>query len=113
MDAEISTLKLDATPYFRSGIELEFPIKHSRGATLTIHLENGKPLPVGASIQEVGKEAIYTVGYDGEVYLVDLDAITTLVASWGGQHCKFDVNFTVSNSPLPDLGIFICKGIKP
>jgi outer membrane usher protein len=113
LDAEISTLKLDATPYFRSGIEVKFPIKHSRGATLTIHLENGKPLPVGASIQEAGKEAIYTVGYDGEVYLMDLDAKTTLVASWGGQHCKFDVNFTVSNAPLPDLGIFICKGIKP
>jgi len=112
LDAEINTLKLNAVPAFRSGAEVKFPIKHSHGATLTIHLENGKPLPVGASVQKQGNDAIYSVGYNGEVYIVDLDPITTLVATWGGKHCKFDVNFTTSTSPLPDLGIYICKGIK-
>jgi outer membrane usher protein len=112
LDAEINTLKLNAAPAFRSGTEVKFPIKHSHGATLTIHLENGKPLPVGASVQVAGKDAIYSVGYDGEIYVVDLDPITTLVAIWGGQHCKFDVRFSVSSNPLPDLGIFICKGVK-
>jgi outer membrane usher protein len=113
MDAEISTLKLDAVPYFRSGIELKFPIKHSRGATLTIQLENGKPLPVGSEVKEVGKEDIYTTGYDGVVYVVGLDPTTTLQATWGSQHCQFDVSFTGSADPLPDLGLFICKEVKP
>lgn len=113
LDAEINALKLDAVPYYRSGIEVKFPIKHSRGATLTIHLDNGKPLPLGATVQEVGKVDSYTVGYDGEVYVVGLGSSTTLVATWGGQHCKFEVAFTVSANPLPDLGIFICKGVKP
>ena len=113
LDAEISTLKLNAVPSYRSGLVLKFPIKHSRGATLTIHLENGKPLPVGASVQEVGKNEIYTTGYDGEVYVVGLEPRTTLIASWGGQKCQFEMSFAVSANPLPDLGIFICKGIKP
>lgn len=112
LDAEISTLQLDAVPYFRSGIEVKFPIKHSRGATLTIHLDNGQPLPVGASVQEVGKDGLYVVGYDGEVYIVGLGATTTLKATWNNQTCTFKVGFTVSTNPLPDLGIFICKGIK-
>jgi outer membrane usher protein len=113
LDAEINTLKLDAVPYYRSGIEVKFPIKHSRGATLTIHLENGKPLPVGASVKEVGKEEIFMVGYEGEVYIVGLTSITTLRATWNNQSCTFDVNYLASADPLPDLGIFICKGVKP
>jgi outer membrane usher protein len=111
LDAEINALQLDAIPYFRSGIEVKFPIKHTRGATLTIHLENGKPLPVGALVKEVGKEGINLVGYDGEVYIVDLGSTTTLRATWNNQSCTFKVNFTASANPLPDLGIFICKGI--
>ena len=113
LDAEISTLKLDAVPYFRSGVEVKFPIKHSHGATLTIHFQDGKPLPVGASVQEIGKDEIFTVGYDGEVYVVGLDSSTRLRAVWGNQSCEFDVQFTASADPLPDLGIFICQGVKP
>jgi outer membrane usher protein len=113
LDAEINTLILDAVPYYRSGIEVKFPIKHSRGATLTIQLENGKPIPVGASVQEVGKEEINVVGYDGEVYIVGLASTTTLRATWNNQSCTFNVSFSVSANPLPDLGIFICKGVKP
>lgn len=113
LDAEISSLQLDAIPYYRSGIEVKFPIKHSRGATLTIHLENGKPLPAGASVQVVGKEALYVVGYDGEVYITDLGLTSTLQATWRKQTCIFKVEFAVSSESLPDLGTFICKGVKP
>ena len=113
LDAEINALKLDAVPSFRSGIELKFPIKHSHGATLTVHLEDGKPLPVGALVQEVGKTEIYITGYDGELYVTGLNPGTTLQATWGIHHCEFDVSLTVSSNPLPDLGNFICKGAKP
>jgi outer membrane usher protein len=113
LDAEIGTLRLEAVPYFRSGIDMTFPIKRSRGATLTIHLEDGKPLPVGASVQQVGKDEIYTVGYDGEVYVVGLGPTARLRATWRSQRCEFDVRYTASADPLPDLGTFICKGVKP
>ncbi len=112
LDAEISTLKLEAVPYFRSGVEVKFPIRHSHGATLTIHLENGNPMPVGASVQEVGNDTVYTVGYDGEVYVVGLGTTTRLRATWSSQSCEFDVSFTASADPLPDLGIFVCRGVK-
>jgi outer membrane usher protein len=113
LDAEIDTLKLRAVPYFRSGIDVKFPIKRSLGATLTIRLDNGQPLPVGATVQLFGKKNIYTVGYGGEVYLVGLDPINKLRATWHKQTCEFDVPFTASSNPLPDLGIFLCTGVKP
>jgi outer membrane usher protein len=113
LDAEIGTLKLPAVPYFRSGVEIKFPVKRSRGATLTILLEDGSPLPVGASVQEVGKEEVYPVGYDGQVYSSGLGTVTRLNATWNSRVCTFDVRFAASTEPLPDLGTFICNGVTP
>jgi outer membrane usher protein len=113
MNAKIGSLKVEAVPYFHSGIDVVFPIKLSHAATFTIHLEDGTPLPVSASVQEIGKPAIYPVGYDGEVYVMDLGPSTKLRASWNDQSCEFDVQFKPSADPLPDLGIFICKGVTP
>ncbi len=113
LDAQIGTLKLDAIPYYRSGIDIRFPIRHANGATLSIRLENGKPLPVGASVEVVGKDETYTVGYGGEVYLVGLAATTRLRAKWRNQSCEFEIYYATSADPLPDLGTFICKGVRP
>ena len=113
MDAQISALKVEAVPYFRSGIDVPFPIKFSNGATFIIQLEDGTPMPVGASVQELGNKTIYPVGYDGAVYVMGLNPTTELRATWKGQSCDFAVSFTRSADPLPDLGTFICKGVNP
>ncbi len=117
LDAQISKLTLEAVPYFRSGMDLTFPIKRSRGATFTLRLEDGQPVPVGAAVQIVGQDEIYRVGYDGEVYVAGLSANTRLRATWGSQRCAFTVRFVVSADVLPDLGTFVCKlfpnGVAP
>ena len=51
LDAEIGTLKLEVAPYFRSGISVPFPIRRAPAAMLTLRLENGLPVPVGALIE--------------------------------------------------------------
>ena len=111
LDAEIGTLKLQVIPTFRSGIEVNFPIKRSHGATFTVILENGQPLPVGTLIQKIESNEIFTVGYKGEVYINNLSSITQLRATWKNQTCKFTIQFIASSDPLPDLGTFLCKGI--
>jgi outer membrane usher protein len=113
LDAEIGSLKVDAVPYFRSGINIVFPIHRSRGATFTIHLEDGSVLPVGSLLNIVGNDATYVVGYDGEVYVTGLDATTRLRAQWGSKACEFEVPFASSDEPLPDLGTFTCVGVAP
>jgi len=113
LDAEITTLKEQAVPYFRSGIEVKFPIKHSRGAIFTIYFENGQPLPAGASVAELGTDKTYTVGYGGEVYVLGLGASSRLRATWNSQTCEFNVKFIPGTDPLPDLGKFICREVHP
>jgi outer membrane usher protein len=33
--------------------------------------------------------------------------------TWRGQSCELDVSYPPNADPLPDLGTFLCKGVKP
>ena len=112
LDAQVMGLQINATPYFRSGIEVKFPVKHSRGATFTLHLENGVPVPLGTAVTMDGRDEVFTVGYGGEVYAAGLGEITKMQATVSKQICNFEVHFPPSTDPLPDLGIIICKLTK-
>lgn len=112
LSAQVNTLQLNAVPRFNSGVIVKFPITSTRGATLSIKLEDGKPLPAGATVQITGQPQTFPVGLDGEVYLTGLAAHNTLRASWDHQSCELNVSLPQTSDPLPDLGIFICKGMK-
>ena len=109
LDAKILGIKVEAVPYYRSGIEVNFPVSHSDAAIFTLILENGTPVPTGATVKIDTKEEIFRVGDDGEVYVQNLSVITHLHASWKKQNCEFEVNYLASNDPLPNLGIIICR----
>lgn len=113
LSAQVNTLQLNAVPRFNSGVIMRFPITSTRGATLTIKLEDGKPLPAGANVQILGQTQNFPVGLDGEVYVTGLAAHNTLRASWNGQSCEISANLPNTPDPLPDLGAFVCRGIKP
>jgi len=113
MDATIGSLKLRITPYLRSGVDVTFPIKHSRSATLTIRLDDGTALPVGATVRVADNGEQHVVGYDGEVYVVGLAPRNRLRANWRKQECDIDVPFSPTKDPLPHLGSFVCKGVQP
>jgi outer membrane usher protein len=108
LDAEIGTLKLEVVPFYRSGISVPFPIRRARAATLTLKLENGNYVPVGALINY--NNHIVTVGYEGQAYITGLNPANHLRVTWHNQHCELDVAYSVTDDPLPDLGVFICKG---
>lgn len=112
MDARIGALQLDAIPYLRSGLLLSFPVKRSRGATLTLLLDSGEPLPAGAVVKLAGEAEEFPVGLRGETYVTGLEAANQLHATWRGQTCVVDVAFPKSDDPLPDLGVFKCGGVK-
>lgn len=112
-DAKVGALSLDAVPYFRSGMVLEFPVTHARDALLTLKLENGGDLPAGASVQITGQKESFPVGNDGVVYLTGLSTQNRLHASWRGQSCDISVPFAPGTEPLPNLGSFVCKGVQP
>jgi outer membrane usher protein len=117
LDAQIDAIQLDAVPYFRSGLLLKFPVKRSRGALLTVVLENGEPLPAGAQAQiigdNVGENEVFPTGFRGEVYLTGLAASNRLRVTWREQSCEFALPFPESTEPLPHLGAYTCTGVEP
>ena len=117
LDAQIDTLQLDAVPYFRSGLVLKFPVKRSRGALLSVVLENGEPLPAGAQVVIIDKNILenelFPTGMGGEVYLTGLEAENQLRVIWREQSCEFTLAFPETTDPLPHLGTYICIGVEP
>ncbi|MCA8106504.1 MULTISPECIES: fimbria/pilus outer membrane usher protein [Burkholderia] len=112
-DATIGTLKLDAVPYFRSGMALVFPITRSRGAMLTLDLADGAHLPAGAIVTIDGRKDAFPVGRDGVVYVTGLSEQNRLHAAWRDRQCDVTVRFPAGDDPLPDLGTHLCKGVTP
>jgi len=117
LDAQIDAVQLDAVPYFRSGLLLKFPVKRSRGALLTVVLENGETLPAGAQAQIIGdnveENEVFPTGMRGEVYLTGLATSNRLRVTWREQSCEFMLPFPESTEPLPHLGTYICTGVEP
>ncbi|MDE0931945.1 MAG: fimbria/pilus outer membrane usher protein, partial [Halioglobus sp.] len=117
LDAQIDAVQLDAVPFFRSGLLLRFPVKRSRGALLTVVLENGEPLPAGALaeiIEDSDEEnEVFPIGLRGELYLTGLGASNRLRVTWLEQRCEFILPYPESTDPLPYLGTYTCTRVAP
>jgi outer membrane usher protein len=109
LDVAVAALNMKAVPAFRSGMLLDFPIERSRGALLTVLLENGEPLPSLAVVTIQGQTDSFPTGLRGEVYISHLADRNRLRATWPGGACEFDAAYTPSTDPLPRLGPFECR----
>ena len=113
LDAQVQNLKMEAAPYFRSGVLVDFPVKHQRAAIMNVFLDDGMPLPSGAVARIEGETEEFPVALDGEVYLSGFGTTDRVTLSWKGQACTIEVTFPATTEPLPNLGRFVCKGVKP
>jgi outer membrane usher protein len=113
LDAKVGSLSMDAVPYFRSGTVVRFPITRAHDALLSITLDDGTPLPAGALVRIAGQDEDFPVGHDGVVYLTGLAANNRLRATWREQSCELTVPFPAKSEPLPDLGTYVCTGVRP
>lgn len=108
LDAQVRKLTLHAVPYFHSGLLLNFAIKPNRGGILRLRQQNGLWVPVGAKLHYADGKRHEWVGYDGEVYVVDLQPTNHFVVEWPEGHCEFDLSYAPSGDPLPDMGEHHC-----
>jgi outer membrane usher protein len=111
MDAQVDKLKMEAVPFFRSGLLLDFPVRRSHGATLYIRLDDGRPIPSGAIVRVVGRDEEFPVALEGEAYLTGLEDHNHLRTTWKGRSCDLEVDFPRTADPLPNLGTFVCHGV--
>lgn len=112
LDAEIGALRLSSTPARRSGTLVSFPVRSVRGALLHIVLEDGGPLPAGATIKLRDDQETFPVALRGESYVTGLTGDDVAIASWKGQHCIFRIAVGRDAGPLPALGPFVCRGVR-
>jgi outer membrane usher protein len=111
LDAKVDAITVNATPYYRSGIVVRFPVTESKGGTIHLLLDDELPAPVGATLLLNQKPEPFTVVMDGMAYLTGLARKNQLELTWRGQRCGIPVPAPVSNDPLPDLGTFYCRGV--
>jgi len=111
LDAQVDRLRIDAVPYYRSGVLAEFPIRRSHGATFSVRLDDGTALPAGATLQVIGQDEQFPMGLDGQAYVTGLGRDNRLRGGWRGKSCEFDVPFLPTSDPLPDLGTYVCRGV--
>lgn len=116
LDAQISTMEQSAVPYSHSGTLVRFQVDHPHGALLTIELESGEDLPAGSLVRVRGRDEEYPVALHGEVYVTEFSTPAELRASWPGGTCRVTVPKNAQlpgNDPLPRLGPYVCKGMRP
>lgn len=96
LDAEVGALSAEAVPRHRSGVVVEFPVRRVRGATLTIRLDDGSPLPAGAQARVASFVAILAA-LCGPGAAVAQCSVSTVGVAFG----SYDV---FHNAPLDSAG---------
>jgi outer membrane usher protein len=113
LSATIDSTRVTVVPYVRSGVYVDFPVRKIRAGTITIVLEDGKPVPEGAVVIVANNETQFPVGFGGEAYLVGLqEGSNEVTMRWRGSSCRFNVRTSETTDPVPDLGSYVCIGVK-
>ncbi|MDR0182337.1 fimbria/pilus outer membrane usher protein [Lysobacter arvi] len=108
IDVGIEHDRMELTPLGKSGALARFAAQRFTGATVILVDESGMPLPVGTPIVVVGSDATGIVGYDGQVFLPELDASTQLEAVGDQARCVATIRFDPQDT-LKTIGPFTCR----
>ncbi|CAB3726730.1 fimbria/pilus outer membrane usher protein [Achromobacter kerstersii] len=92
-----------------SGYLLEFPIARVGAASIVLHDASGAPIAIGARVSgEDGQTGV--VGWDGIVYLEQLQARNTLrVAPPGGEACRVAFDLQPDLEEIAHVGPLVCR----
>jgi outer membrane usher protein len=112
LDAESDTYNMDAVPYYRSGVVMQFPVKTVKAATFTLRQANGALVPAGAMLTLAGQSEQFPVGYEGQAYVTGFAAGVKATAEWEDHRCEFTLPPSTSTDAVPDLGAVVCKEVK-
>lgn len=110
-NAIIDSMEQLIIPRRNGGVHVKFPIRFSQSALVEVITQDNQPLPAGAILMDRDSEKNYTTGWDGEVYLEDLDV--PLVLYWADGECFINVQPSIDpDLALPRLGPFICEPVR-
>lgn len=108
LDAELNKLTINAVPYYRSGVFVNFPVRHAHGATFRLKQQDGSDVPAGAVVTIAGRDYTFPVAYGGQVYVTGLTKHNDLTVRWDSKSCGIKIDYPATRDPLPNLGSFTC-----
>lgn len=107
-DIEVRQTFAVVRPPDGSGIVVDFHVERVRGALVTLHDAQSRPIPLSSSVQVPG-EAAQPVGYDGEVYLTKLRPTNRLVITRpDGSTCIAHLAYRAVIGDIPLIGPLPC-----
>lgn len=108
MSAEISQVQSTVTPYARSGVFVDIPVRRARNALVILRQADGRPVPSGARVRLTPAGHEFSVARRGEVYLSDLQNENQLAVAWEGNSCTLPFRLTGSEGEEPRIGPLTC-----
>ena len=119
VNARVEELQYQVRPRFRSGVVLKPSIRPARDALLTVEVADtdGKrvPLPLGAYAVVPGTADPFPVGEDGLIYVSGLEKGGTVTIHYRDQECQLQLELPakIAANSTPELGTFLCEGVRP
>ena len=109
-DATVGYTQRQVRPQDRSGVVVRFPIETSRGALVQLTDDAGKVIPLGSIATLRSTRIAAPVGYDGKVYLVDLEPRNEVTVERGnGQRCVATFGYQAKPGDVPVIGPIRCR----
>lgn len=111
LNTSIRTTHKTVVPYFYSGVLVNFPVHSLQGLMIHLKQANGQFVPMGAEVtlQEDARQTIYTVGYDGAIYLPDVTAkMIHGQVQTKTETCTFEAMIPNTTDPIIELGEILC-----
>ncbi|WP_232727415.1 fimbria/pilus outer membrane usher protein [Roseinatronobacter bogoriensis] len=111
LDADVPYTREIVRPAQRSGVVLDFGI-NTNPATALVNLVSpqGEPIEVGLAATHVETGESYIVGYDGQVYLRDLEKHNELVVHFPDMStCRAAFDFTREPGNINQISGVVCQ----
>lgn len=112
LSTEVSSLQREVSPFHRSGIIIDFPIRQASSLLINLMTPDGHPIPVGAKAFLDNKKEPVHIGYDGLLYLTDLQPVHEVKVEFmmhGEQRsCALTIQVPQNESNPIHLGEKIC-----
>lgn len=119
MDVQVGRLKMQPVPAWRSGVRIDFPVRHAAAATLELIRTDGGPVPVGAIATlsseaegEGSEQERFVVGHQGLVYLSGLKVDNRLLVRWPAGACRATLAYEPAPGQIPYLGQLACEPLE-
>ena len=109
LNARIGSTATKTTPFYRSGVVVNFDVSVTTNILLHAVFPDGRPMPEGAIARVIQSGELFPVGMDGKLYLQGIDRSSQVEIQWAGQTCDIDVPYPASPDVISRVGDIVCE----